>query len=81
MRYRDHRKGLDESMETVQDFYSVEEIKKYLNSIYEPLGEVAEIKFRYVCFDDRINWDTYYVLKRLNGSEQFTVAGYSDGTL
>ena len=41
--------------------------------------EVEEIKFKYTRYDERINWDTYYVLQRFKGEDNFTVAGMSDG--
>jgi hypothetical protein len=80
MKYRDHRGSLNESMETEIQVNSVEEIKEHLNKFYTNFGKTVEdIKFEYCGMDKRINWDTYYVLQRLNGEEHFTVAGMSDG--
>jgi len=80
MKYRDHRGSLADSMETVQEVSSIEEIKQHLNKFYNQFGKsVVEIKFKHVGIDDRIDWDTYYVLQRIEGESQFTVAGMSDG--
>lgn len=80
MKYRDHKGGLSESMETVQEFDSIEQIKQHLNLFYNQFGElVVEVKFQYAMFDNRIGWDTYYVLMRLDGKSDFMVAGMSDG--
>ena len=82
MKYRDHRGLLADSMETVQDFSTVEEIKQHLNKFYNQFGvSVAEVKFEHLGVDDRINWDTYAVLRRLEGQVNFNVAGFSDGKL
>ena len=80
MKYRDHRGNLLDSMATVQEVNSVEEIKQHLNKFFNQFGKsVGEIKFEYVCYDERVGWDTYFVLQRLEGEEDFTVAGTSDG--
>lgn len=80
MKYRDHKGSLHDSMKTERQVSSVDEIKAHLNKFYNQFGKkVEEIKFKYVGFDDRINWETYYVLQRLKGERRFTVAGMSDG--
>jgi len=66
-------------MKTVQEVSTIEEIKQHLNVFYNQFGKsVEEIKFKYAGMDSRINWDTYYVLQRLEGETDFTVAGMSD---
>jgi hypothetical protein len=80
MKYRDHRGSLSDSMETVQEVSSIDEIKRHLNKSYTPFRlSVAEIKFEHEGIDHRTGWDTYYVLQRLEGEKHFTVAGMSDG--
>lgn len=80
MKYRDHRGSLADSMETVQEVSTIEEIKSHLNKFYNQFGKsVEEIKFKHVGMDYRINWNTHYVLQRLDGETDFTVAGMSDG--
>ena len=82
MKYRDHRGNLADSMKTEREVNLINEIKEHLNKFYNQFGkEIEEVKFKHVGFDDRINWDTYYVLQRLKGEKDFTVAGMSDGYL
>lgn len=67
-------------METEINVNSVDEIKQHLNKLWKDMGRtVEEIKFEYVCIDIRNGWNTYYVLQRLNGDKDYTVAGMSDG--
>jgi len=82
MKYRDHKGSLSDSMETEQEVSNIEDIKKHLNKFYNKFGKsVAEIKFEYIGFDERTNWDTYCVLHRLEGENEFKVAGMSDGCI
>jgi len=82
MKYRDHRELLADSMKTVREVSSVEEIKQHLNDYYNQFGwEVEEIRFSPVCYDCRIGWNTYNVLYRLKGGNDFYVAGMTDGCL
>lgn len=82
MKYRDHRGGLSESMKTVIEVNSEQEIIDHLNKYWNDVGKsVEKIKFEYACYDNRIGWDTWYVLQRLSGEREFTVAGMSDGKL
>ena len=82
MKYRDHCGGLSESMKTTREVSTIQQIVDHLNGFYNHFGKrVVEIKFKHACFDKRINWDTYYVLQRLDGETDFTVAGMSDGLL
>lgn len=80
IKYRDHRGSLSDSMKTVQEVSCVEDIKRHLNEFYNEFGKsVAEIRFSYAGKDERVNWNTYYVMFRLEGERKFTVAGMSDG--
>lgn len=82
LKYRDHRGGLDESMKTVQEVVSVQEIKNHLNRKFKSFGkEVEEVKFEYAGFDERVDWDTYYVIVRLSGEKETWVIGMTNGTL
>ena len=70
IKYRDHRCSLIESMKTETKFETIEKLKEHINKQYKMFGqEVEEIKFKYVGYDNRINWDTYYVLHRLKGNK------------
>ena len=82
MKYRDHKGGLAESLKSTIEVNSIDEIKSHLNKFYNQFGkEVDEIKFQYVGMDERIGWNTYYVLQRLKEEDTFTVAGMSDGII
>jgi hypothetical protein len=82
IKYRDHKGSLSDSIDTIKEVYSVEQIKQHLNKYYKQFEKsVEEIKFEYLGHDDIINWDTYYVFQRLKGETEFTVAGFSDGFL
>jgi len=72
IKYRDHRGGLDESMQTLKEFESIEDLKKYVieRSIKEgnPLRFVhmesshIEIKEYSDGPDKRIGWDKTYIV-------------------
>ena len=80
MRYRDHRGTLKESMKTVIEVSSINDIICHLNKDYKRFNKkIKEIKFERVGLDERIKWDTYYVLQRFKGENNFTIAGMSDG--
>ena len=86
IKYRDNMGSLDESMLTLKQVNSTSELLLYLNikqnNVYGyDFLPVVEIKYEYAGFDKRINWNTYYVLQRVEGESLFTVAGISDGKL
>ena len=82
MKYRDHKGSLAESLKSTIEVNSIDEIKSHLNKFYNQFGkDVDEIKFQYVGMDERIGWNTYYVLQRLKEEDAFTVAGMSDGII
>lgn len=79
MRYRDHKGGLAESLNTTRNVYSKMELLDYLNEQYYAWGEeITELKFKHVGMDERIGWDTYYVLIKSQGQDKFSIAGMSD---
>lgn len=82
MLYRDHRGSLADSMETIQEIDSIEQLKQHLDKIWAKTGhKITEVKFEYMCFDSRTDWKTYYVLQRFEGENDFVVAGMSDSIL
>lgn len=82
MKYREHRGTLSDSMETLQEFATIVQMEQHLNKFCDKIGKsVVEIRFKHVGMDNRIGWDTYYVLQRLEGGVDFTVVGMSDGCL
>ncbi len=81
MKYRNHAGSLTDSMETEVLINNMDELKTHLNKYLEGFSKdtVGDIKFQYTMFDKRTGWDTYYVLVRLKGDKEFTIAGMSDG--
>ena len=58
---------------------SEEALLAHLNNGWKLFGRtIEEIKFEHIGMDDRTRWDTYYVLQRLNGEDDFVVAGMSN---
>ena len=56
--YRDHRGSFDDSMRTVQEFESRDDLRKHLEKTYM---EVGTIFIKPYWIDNRIDWDTYIV--------------------
>lgn len=82
IKYRDHKGSLSDSMETVQEVSSLTQIIAYINKVWAICRyEVEELKFSHQGIDNRIGWDTYYVLVKFKGQADFTVVGMSDGFL
>ena len=74
MKFRFHRGTLAESMETVVEIKNFHELQKLLYKTF-PECDGQAITLNHACYDDRINWDTYYVC--LDGK----CIGMSDGAL
>lgn len=75
-KYRHHRGGLAESMATVRDVTSRENIRAaVLECPFYPDFAVADIDVRPYGFDKRIGWDTHVVTVR------GAVVGFTDGPL
>ena len=75
-KYRDHRGGLAESMETVQKLESKDDLVNYLQSKvneYDPAVDCSKIIIKPYGYDSRINWDTHIVT--LDG---YGVFGFTD---
>lgn len=79
MKYRDHKGGYEESMQTEREVYSLDELEEYLTNKYKKI--VAEIRYSSPIFDPRNGWDTRIVSMRFEGEQNFHVAGMSDGEL
>ena len=67
-------------MKTLQTITTKEQLLEHLNEVYSG-EEIEEIRFRFVGYDTRCDWNTFLVEMRFNGNEQFYVAGMSDGTI
>lgn len=79
MLYRDNKGSLEESMKTVIEINNINDIISHLNKIHKPLNKtIEEIKFQYLGYDSRIDWNTYYVLQRFENETEFNVAGMSN---
>jgi len=72
IKYRDHRGGLEASMETAQEFETPKELRKYLEDTYM-LPKGTQLKIQHHSFDKRCGWDTHIVIAK-NG-----VLGFTDG--
>ena len=68
MKVRKHRGDLAESMETVAEVSTQEELDAYFG---EPVTILPASSY-----DERINWDTHYVMNAMGN-----VMGMSNGTL
>lgn len=80
MLYRDHKGSLADSMQTVIEVNSKQDIIDHLNSWWNKLGyNIYSVIIEYYCYDDRIGWDTYIVRQQLEGETNYTVAGFTDG--
>ncbi len=81
IKYRDHRGSLAESMETVQEFETGEDLVDYLkkDSSFPVFIHLVEIK--HYCFDKRINWETHIVTVKGFGVMGFTDGKFSKGRL
>lgn len=79
MRYRDHKGGLTESLNTTKNIYSEDELISHLNKQCTPWGEgITDVKFERVGIEKRMDWGVYYVLIKLQGQVHFSVVGMSD---
>lgn len=65
MLFREHRRGLKESMETVREIPATKTaLKETINEILSLYGyEITEEKILidHLTFDERIGWDTYLI--------------------
>jgi hypothetical protein len=76
--YRDHRGGLKESMETVQTFHNMEQLRAHLENIF---GHLESIAFKFTGHDKRTGWDNHYVLIKYKDIDRTMVVGMSNGIL
>lgn len=55
--------GLDEAMSQVFEFSTVAELIEHLQKKWEGLidFDFSKMKFKYQCWDVRIDWDTYFI--------------------
>lgn len=69
VKFRFHRGGLKEAMETVVEVSTRKELVDHINKEYEgccmPTLELDEMKIEPYGYDDRIDWDTYVVVGKI----------------
>jgi len=85
-KFRWHRGGLDESMATVIDVESFEHLRLLIQErdqrTFPDMPVTIEMKVEPYGFDDRINWNTYIVTKRIvEANESFMACGFTNGPL
>lgn len=81
MKFREHRSGLAESMETVVEIKDREELLAYIAKILYPWPTAPSVtpetvKVAPYHYDARIGWDTHIVTL-----EGYGVLGFTDGPL
>ncbi|TQI72258.1 hypothetical protein JM79_3215 [Gramella sp. Hel_I_59] len=59
IKFRNQCGGLEESMKTVQEFDTEDQLKTYLEKYHHAV--IKKIKFKHQVYDHRIGWDSYYV--------------------
>ena len=78
IKFRFHKGGLDESMATVVEVESLDELKAIIEKDWEL--PIHSIRLKYYCYDSRINWDSYIVMITIvNNKSEFPV-GFTNGT-
>lgn len=81
MRFRFHKGTLEESLKTVTEVSSLEELKKIISEYHtftEDIPDVESLRFDKHVFDSRIGWNTYYVVVKLSNIKEEFVAGMSN---
>lgn len=78
--FRLHKGPLSESMKTVREVKSKQDILDYVYLDDQFKGKELEfVKIEPYCFDDRNKWDTYTVKCHFKGEINFEVVGYTNG--
>jgi len=82
IKYRDHRGGLDESMATVQEFETREDLLKYISDSWDMFYvKVLDMKIEPYSYDKRIDWDTHIVTVKLpHTGDNYIPVGFTNGT-
>ena len=73
--YRPHRGSLEESMECVKEFNTLEDMINWICEDSEFCGKemfrVEDINFSWYCYDERIDWQTFIVKTNKYGEENY----------
>jgi hypothetical protein len=79
MKFREHRRFLDEAMETVVEVADRAALVEHIRTLLEPWGRTVtdgDLVIAPYAHDDRIGWDTYIVTIKGYG-----VIGFTNGPL
>jgi hypothetical protein len=76
MKYREQRSSLEESMQTEMEVTDKQQLLDHLNQQWN--GRVTDISFQYCTYDQRIQWDTWYVIAMIEGYDQPMIVGMSN---
>ena len=76
MLYRDHKGGLSESMRTVVEVDTREELEAHVRKKFPDFRELIIEPYG---FDDRIMWDTYIVVIRYENDPVKYPVGFING--
>lgn len=78
MIFRFHRGGFQESMDTLKEVHSMDELRTYIETVFEQ-PRYSGIRFSPYGFDEREGWgDTWLVMVRDNVEEYEFPVGMSD---
>jgi hypothetical protein len=79
MKYREHRGGLTESMETVVEIEGADDLMRIINAgraqWYQPAITIDQLAVEPYGYDGRIDWDTHIVT--VDGA----AVGFTDGPI
>lgn len=79
MKYRRHRGSLEESMKTIVEVNSKEELLLIIQEDWKDYEIIRDVIIDERCiYDERTGWNTHYVIAKIWASE--FVCGMSDGT-
>lgn len=79
MKFRFHTGGLKESMATMIEVKNLQELKDAVNGKWQQFNRsVEKLRFDHYGFDSRIGWNTYLVLCKLTGMDNYIPVGMSD---
>lgn len=82
MLFRKVKGSLQDSLKTITEIYSVEDIKDIVNTDFSYQGAtVEEVKCQYECYDDRIKWDSYIISVKFHNDPIIYPVGYTNSRL
>jgi hypothetical protein len=76
VKFREHRGSLEESMATVVELESMDDLRQRCRDLVTDAKLLDEIRLVFLCYDSRVNWDTYIVF--IPG---YGVLGHTNGEL